>query len=420
MLLSICFLSSSAQYKTVSFDVNGLKVIFRPTQKETVSIRMYYKGGVMNYDPEQGGIENLALSAAATCGTTNYKVDDYHELADEYGIEIQGGSKRDYGIIGMDCISKYFDQGWKLFAAAIVNPVFDPAEFQKEKEKAISSVYALRSAPESRINQMSAAVMFNGNAYGTDPLGTEKTLGGFTADSVKNYYHNILLNKNRMFLVIAGNFSKDALEKKIAEAFGTLKAKPYAVAAYTQKPLEGERFFAENRALATNYLSCILNAPALNNPDHYPFILGVNALSSFLYYEVRTKQGLSYAPRARVNVQQIPYTAMDVSTTQPKKAFQAMVNVYKRILSGGYGQDLLDGMKKNYRNQYYRDQESSNSIVDDLGDAEVLGGYELHENKVSVINQIKLQDMHTALNKYLKGAVWVYLGDEQLGKAVFQ
>jgi len=381
---------------------------------------MYYRGGVTNYKPQQSGIENLALSAAATCGTKKYTVQDYHELADEYGIEIKGGSMKDFGIIRMDCISKYLDQGWKLFTDAIVGPTFDPAEFQNEKEKVISSIFARQSNPESRIDQMSASVMFNGTAYGIDPLGTDKTLSGFTADSVKNYYHEVLLNKNRMFLVVAGNITKEELEKKVLEAFGSLKAKPYTPVIYEQKPLEGERLLTENRPLATNYLSCVLNAPTLNSADYYPFALGINALSSILYYEVRTKQGLSYAPGATVKMQQMPYASMYVSTTQPKKAFQAMVSVYKRVLSGGYGQEFLDGMKKNYRNQYYRHQESSSSIVDDLGEAEVLGGYELQENKIDTIDKVKLQDMHLALNKYLKGAVWVYLGDEQLGKAAFQ
>ncbi len=420
ILLFFSFCQLSAQNKTLSFDVNGLKVIFRPTQKETVSIRMYYRGGVTNYDPDQSGIENLALSAAATCGTKNYGVQDYHELADEYGIEIKGGSKKDYGIISMDCIHKYFSQGWKLFSDAIVNPVFDQVEFQNEREKTISSIFARRSSPESRIDQMSALAMFKGTAYSLDPLGTEKTVSGFTADSVKNYYHEKLLNRNRMFLVVAGNLSKEELEKQILMAFGTIAAKPYTAATYEQKALEGERFFTENKALATNYLSCIVNAPPLSNPDYYSFALGINALSSSLYYEIRTRQGLSYAPGANVELQQIPYASMYVSTTQPKKAFEAMVSVYKRILSGSYGQDFLDGMKKNYRSQYYRHQESSSAIVDDLGEAEVLGGYELHENKIATIDKVRLQDIQMALNTYLKGAIWIYLGDEALGKAIFQ
>lgn len=419
-LLSFSFCHLFAQSNTVSFDVNGLKVILRPTQKETVSMRMYYRGGVTNHTPAQIGIENLALSAAASCGTKNYTLSDYHELADEYGIEILGGSRKDFGMIEMNCINKYADQGWKLFKDAIVNPSFDPAEFQHEKEKMISAVFARQSNPESRIDQMSSSALFSGSSYSLDPLGTDKTIKGFTADSVKNYYHEVLLNKNRMYLVVAGNISKEELEKKVLEGFGTLKAKPYKPVVYEQKALEGERLLTEDRALATNYLSRVMNAPLLNSPDYYPFSLGIDALNGIMFYEIRTRQGLSYAPGAKIKLQQMPYTSMFVSTTQPGKALTAMVNVYKRIVSGDYNPGFLEDMKKGYRNQYYAEQESSNSIVENLGEAEALGGYELYEDKLEIISKIKVEDVQTALKKYLKGGIWVYLGDEALGKAAFQ
>jgi len=420
-LLSFLFIPIKAQDKTMSFEVNGLKVIFRPTQKETVSIRMYYRGGLMNYNYKQAGIENLSLSAAATCGTKNYSVNDYQELADEYGIEITGSSQEDYGTIGMDCINKYFDQGWKLFSDAVVNPVFDPGEFQKTKDKIRTGIDARQSDPETRVAQMSASAMFEGTPYSIDPMGTEETIKGFTADSVKNYYLDKLLNKNSMFLVVAGKITREDLEKKIAESFAALIAKPYTPAVYVQKPLVGEHLLMEQRPIATNYMSCIMNAPVRNSPDYYAFVLAINALSSNLHYEIRIKQGLSYDPGATLKIQQMPYTSMYVSTTQPKKAFQAIVNVYTAVRSGkGYGPDFLAGIKKDHRSRYYRHQESSNSIVTDLGEAEVLGGYLLEENELAGINKVTLADINLVLNKYLKGAIWIYLGDEEAGKATFQ
>jgi len=420
LAFALFFLGAKSQTKAISFDVNGLKVILRPTQKETVSMSMFFRGGVMNYQPEQAGIENLALMAASSCGTKNYSVDDYKELADEYGIKIGGSSKTDYGIVSMECISKYFDQGWKLFSDAVANPAFDKAEFQSTKEKVISGIYQNHASPESRIQQMSMEAMFSGNQYSTDPLGKEKTVNGFTADSISKYYHNQLLNKNRMFLVVAGKITKEALEKKVNEAFKAIPVKPYTAPQYSQKMLTGENLFTEQRDLATNYISGIMNAPTMSDPDYAPFLLVINALSGNLHYELRVKQGLSYAPGATIEMQQIPFTSMYVSTTQPKKSFQAMVAVFNSIRSGRYSQSFLDGVKKDHRLRYYRHQESSSAIVDDLGEAEVLGGYKMEEDMLININKVTLEDMGRAFNKFAKGAIWLYLGDEQLGKLAFQ
>lgn len=414
------FLTAKSQTKAISFDVNGLKVILRPTQKETFSMSMFYRGGVMNYQPEQAGIENLALLAAASCGTKNYSVDDYKELADEYGIKIGGSSNTDYGIISMECISKYFDQGWKLFSDAVANPSFDKTEFQSTKEKVISGIYQVHASPESRIEQMSMEAMFSGSQYSTDPMGKDKTVSGFTADSVSNYYHNQLLNKNRMFLVVAGKITKEELEKKVMEAFKGIAAKPYTPPVYSQKMISGESLFTEQRDLATNYISGVMNAPTMSSPDYAPFLLVINALSGNLHYELRVKQGLSYAPGATLKMQQMPFTSMYVSTTQPKKSFQAMVAVFNSIRTGRYSQSFLDGVKKDHRLRYYRHQESSSSIVDDLGEAEILGGYKIEEDLLDNINKVTLDDMGKAFNKFTNGAIWLYLGDEQLGKLAFQ
>jgi zinc protease len=416
----IFFHYANAQTKAISFNVNGLKVILKSTQKETVSMSMFFKGGVMNYDAERSGIENLALASAATCGTKNYSVVDYQELADEYGIEISGSSTTDYGTISMNCISKYLDQGWKLFSDAVVNPAFDKTEFQTTKERMITGIYHSQSDPETRVEQISMESMFKDSPYSINPLGTSKTVGAFTAEMVSNYYHNELLNKNKMFLVVAGNITKEALEKKIQASFAALKEKPYTPPVYERKMLTGEHLVVEQRDIATNYMSCIMNAPTMSSADYYAFVLTINALSGSMNYELRTKQGLSYAPGATVKVQQIPYTSMYVSTTQPKKAFQAMITVYNSIKDGKYSQRYLDALKKDHRDGYYRHQESASSIVEDLGEAEVLGSYTIIDDMVANFNKVTLQDMKDSFAKYMKGAIWVYLGDEQVGKAAFQ
>src|SRR4051794_37066668 len=123
-LILFIFLSSQtlglfAQTEATSFNVGGLKVILRPTVKEVISVRMFYRGGVSNYSAADAGIEDLALSATTECGTKKYTKNAYKDLQDQYGIEIGGSSGYDFGTISMNCISKYFDQGWDLLTEAI-------------------------------------------------------------------------------------------------------------------------------------------------------------------------------------------------------------------------------------------------------------------------------------------------------------
>ncbi|RYF22348.1 MAG: insulinase family protein [Flavobacteriales bacterium] len=409
-----------AQSKPISFDVNGLKVILQPTNKETVSMKMYFRGGVMNFSEAQAGIENLALSTAATCGTKKYLPADYHELADEYGIEINGASFRDYGTIGMDCISKYYEEGWKLFSDAIVNPVFDDSKFKLEREKILLAINASGSNPENKLKQMSIYALFAGKQYGLDPLGSIAIVKKLTSDSVKQYYYDVLLNRSKMFLVVAGNITKEQLEEKIKVSFNGIPTKAYTAPVYDFAELKGERLYVEHRPLATNYFSCLLNAPKINSPDYFAFELFVNMLSGTLNYELRTKRGLSYSPGAELVEQQLPYLSMYVSTTQPKLAYNAMVDVYSKLRSGQFSGEYLRILKKGHRDRFYRHQESASTIVDGLGNAEIFGDYRAYENMMEAFNKVTVSDVANTYNNYLKGAIWVYLGDEQVAKETFK
>ena len=420
IFICFCALGVNAQSTTTTFEVNGMKVIFRPTQKETVSIAMFFRGGVMNYVPESAGIENLALSAATNCGTKNYSVHDYKELADEYGINISGASTTDYGVISLNCINKYFNQGWKLFSDAIVNPVFDKAEFDNQKERIISVTHARDAVPEAIVDELTMANMFKGTRYSTPPLGTETTLRKLNTDSIKNYYYNTLLNKERMFLVVAGKISKEDLEAKVKAAFASLKGTKYTAPSFSDTALVGNKLFTSQRSIATNYISRVMNAPTMSSPDYPAFKLAITVLSSYMHFKLRTEQALSYAPGATVKTLQMPYTSLYVSTTQPKKSVQGIMEAFTDVKEGSYNTNVIKEIQKSYRLDSYSDQESAVTLVSNLGKAEILGSYKLEEDLVAKVSAVTAEDVNRVYNKYLTGAVWIFVGNEQLGKDAFK
>src|SRR5687768_7704299 len=85
-------LGALAQTKATSFNVDGIKVILKPTQKQIINISMYYRGGVANYPAEKAGIENLALAAATDCGTKKFNKDAFKDREDAFGVEVTGSS----------------------------------------------------------------------------------------------------------------------------------------------------------------------------------------------------------------------------------------------------------------------------------------------------------------------------------------
>lgn len=410
--------SSYAQPTTrtaTSFVVNGLKVIFKPTVKEVISVRMYYRGGVYNYPETQAGIENFALKAATQCGTKKYSADAFRDMGDEFGIAIGGSSTYDYGNIEMECISKYFDQGWAMFAEAVNHPTFNAAEVQLLKSRLVSRASAQESDPDQHVEDLVIANAFAGTPYAVDPEGSVKTIDAVTPAALKLYYTK-LLNKNRMFMVVAGNITRAQLEQKIRAFFSTLPAKPYVAPARKEPWWTSNRLTTENRQVATNYISAIFNAPAVSSPDFLPFRMGISALSGSLFTELRTRRNLSYDPGAYLVMSQMPYGIMHVSTNDPKEAVTAMTTVLNRVRALGISESGLKYLKSSFITSNYIKQQGSGAITANLGSAEINGGWQYAENLPQMLNGVTVEQINKALNKYIAGLRWAYLGDAKLAE----
>jgi zinc protease len=409
---------SAATLTTTSFEVNGLKVIFKPTVKEVISVRMYFRGGNTNYPATQAGIEDFALQATTEAGVKQYPANTYKDMADKYNISVGGSSQYDYGNIALSCVVKYFDLGWDLFARSVTEPVFEAGEVELLKNKVLAGIKSSQTNPDDRIEKLAMQNAFEGTPYAYDPDGTEETISALNADALKAYYYK-LLNKNRMFLVVAGKITREQLEQKIKASFANLPSAPYTALTYQNPVWNDNRVLTENRELATNYMNAVMNAPVMSSPDYVPFRMGINALSGTLFSQLRTKYNLSYAPGAYSVIQQMPYAVMFVSTTNPKEAARIMINSIKRIKESNLTPGGLRDMKSGYITSNYMKQQSSDAVTGNLGIAEVMGSYLYAERMPDLINNVTPEQINKALNKYIGGLRWNYLGNPKDAVGLF-
>lgn len=401
-----------AQTETTSFDVDGIKVIFKPTLKEIINVRMYYRGGVTNYPTSQAGIESFALEATNECGTKKYTGNVYKDRADKYGINIGSNSEYDYGNIQMECVAKYFNEGWDLFTEAIVNPIFDAGEAELLRNKMIAKVKGNQSNPDKQAEHLVLQNAFEGTPYATDPDGTEEILSKLTAADLKTYYNSIL-NKNQLFIVVAGKVDKAELIAKIKASFSGLPSKPYNPVTLEEPIWNDYHLLKEDRNLQTNYINGIMNSPKFTSPDYVPYRVGISALGGSLFSELRTRLNLSYDPGTYSVMQQMPYGIMYVSTTNPKEAVLAINRQVKKVLSHGLTPEGLQRIKSSFITTNYIKQQSTASITGSLGIAEILGGWQIADDLPKLIEKVTVDQINQAMYKYIVGLRWSYLGDPE-------
>ncbi len=411
-----------AQEPADTFTVEGITVIRKPTVKAIINVSVYYIGGVTNYPAAEAGIENLALAGTTECGTRSYTKDEFKNIADAYGINIYGSSTYDYGKISLNCITKYFDEGWNLLTQAVNHPIYNENDLKLLKQKIIARIKNQASNPSSKIQKMAMETTFKGTPYATDPLGELNTINQLSVSDVKNYYYNTLLNKNRMFIVVVGNLSEEVISQKIGAAFGGLPQKPYIAPSYQVPAIASNSLHIEPRTLSTNYIAGIVNAPAFTSGDYIANRLAIAALSDNFFQEIRTKRNLSYAPYAYSAPRRIPYSYLFVSTPKPKAAVEVMVNEIQRLQQEGFSQKELTEMRDLFITRNYMRQQSTDAIAANLGSSKVLGNWKMPQEFIYKVRQATPDELTKAFRKYVNGINWNYLGDAKAidsAKAVF-
>lgn len=402
---------ANAQSKAYDMTVDGVKVIVEPSGNDIVEIQTIIKGGVQNYPSDKCGIESLAMTALSECGTMRHDKNSFKNQLDKVSAELYGISGKDYSVIRMNCIKSDFTTVWPLYAEAITQPLFDAKEFARIKQDAINQIKQDDSQPDAAIDKYANKVAFAGRNYGNDPEGTVEIVEKLTPEETKAYYHSIL-TRSRMVMVVVANLDKTTIEQKVGQLLaGVKQGAPYELKKSFFRVYKNT-FSAEERGLATNYVEGITSGPEPGTPDFNAFNVAMRIFANRHFLEVRTNNGLSYAPQAWFSNGSTAVAKFSVSTTQPDKYIEVFDKLVDKIKTEGFKADEVADMKVTYLTGFYYRQETNYAQATSLASSEVLfNNWHRSLTLVDDVKKLTVNDISDAFRKYIGNIVWVYQGD---------
>jgi zinc protease len=409
-LLVVCSLHAQ---KDPSYDmmVNGVKVIVKPSGNNIVVIQTLIKGGVQNYTADKAGIESLTMTALTECGTEKDDKNSFKNKLDKVSAQVSGYTGVDFATFRMNCIKSDFDEVWPLYTSSMLMPKFDAKEFDRIKQDAINGIRANESNPDFAIDNMAKQTAFAGQKYAMDPQGTVKSVTAITADQAKKYWKSIF-TKSRMVIIVVADLDKDVIENKV---------KAFLAAVPTGTPFKMKKqsytaaqtsFKAQQRENATNYVQGITGGPQPGTPDFNAFVLAMRIFSTRHFIEIRSKNGLSYAPGAWFSAGTNNYSNIYVTTTDPNKYIAVARQLIDKVKKEGFSADELKNEKTGYiTGLYYRD-ETNDALAGSLASNEVIHGnwkraFAIKDN----MNDVTLDQLNNVFKKYVTNITWTYQGD---------
>jgi zinc protease len=412
LVAAVSMLPAAAQ-KGDAFEmtVSGVKVIVQPSNNQIVEIQTIIKGGVQNYAAAKQGIESLSMSALTECGTENDSKNSFKDKLDKVSAQVYANAANDFSTISMNCIKGDFDAVWPLYADAIARPAFDEKEFSRIKQDAINSLRAQESQPDYSISNMAKQIAFAGKDNAKRPEGTVATVTKLTTAETKAYYHSVV-TKSRMVIVVVGELDKAMLETKIAAMLANIPVgKPFILKKQLITPV-ANTFKAEKKDLATNYIQGVASAPAPGTADFNAFNLAMRIFSQRHFLEIRTKNGLSYAPQSWFDGGASPSANIAVSTTDPNKYIAVAKALIERTKKDGFTSDELRNMKTQYLTGFFYRQETNNAQASSIAANEVLHSNWRRALTISDdMKKVSLEELNTVFNKYISNMVWAYQGN---------
>jgi len=418
MVVGMVLVQTATGLAVEKFNVDGVDVILKTnTATEIVAAQFYLKGGIAFYGDEQAGIEAVLFRTALE-GTTNFPKEKLRSELARMGTNIGYNAGYDFTSVNMQCLDRYLDDSWKIFADIITHPLCEESDLELVKERQLNDIRQTKADPDGYARMLSDALYFRDHPYAVSPNGTEAAVGTLTSQKLLDYEKNNV-TRSRSLVVLVGNIDKAQATKLVKEGFGGL---PLGTFTMPVLPEPGGKSAVQHelkeRELPTCYVRGYFPTPSPDNvEDAVPMFVGLDILRDRLFEEVRTKRNLTYAVSSSMANRRSNYGLLYVTSTSPSAAVSVMLNEVKRIQDEPVpAKDLHDKIKVLTTETLMGDQTNAGQ-ANELALYEISGrGFDWAEKRIELIQQVTPEQIQRVMKQYANGVNFTVLGDVAKGR----
>ncbi len=395
---------------------NGLEVLMVKTKTQPiVTIEISAKNGSYTQTPENCGLSHL-YEHMFFKGNVKWKSqEEYNKRIRELGIVYNGMTSNESVRYYFTLPSKNIDQGLEFMSFAIIDPLFDSIELEKERNVVLNEFDRDFSVPIYKFYQMADSTMYEKYFYRKNTIGFKNVIANATREQmqeIKNKYYI----PNNCALVIVGDIDFDKTEKIVKKYFTRWEKGNDVDFSFPPHPLleKNKKFLIVDRVATTKYLLSF-RAPDFNgkSKDSYVFDLLSDylSLSSSKLYKDLIESGLAYN-------YYVGYSGLkdgsefsfyldlrgDNIDTVRKIIFEHIKNLNNPDY---YDNDLLQHSKEYGEVNTFRRLESSLSFALTLGYWWCVGGVDNFKEYNQKISEISKDDIVSAVNRYISNSNYV-------------
>lgn len=396
---------------TVSYELDGLRVLHHRSKDATFSAGIYLLGGSQLMTRETQGIENLYLTAS-NYGTADFPGEEARKALARTGSSVYIDAGYDWTEFGASGLTGDFEATWALLTSRLLRPTLDSTAMNIARLRLLTRVRARMNSPGAQAYALAESLAYLDHPYALNPGGSEASLQALTADDLRAYAKAQLV-KTRMLVVVVGDISREALDAHLTKSFAALPRGSFEWKLPPAVTATAAATATVDRRIPTNHMAAYIHGPQISSEEYPAFEYSMGILSNFVSSVIREREGLSYAAGVSVVPRGASGAVITVSTTQPDSVAKLL-----NLLLDSYESDLrfpnwvLKEAADNFKQQYLFGMESSASHADMLARAYLYNGDHLAAvRRASVMAAVRSPDFRRAVRTHAKNLQFGFVGD---------
>lgn len=340
---------------------------------------------------------------------------DVMKLSNAHIVSFDIGSiDSSYSLLNENLLEECFS----FMSEIIYQPLFDSRLFGEEKRLHIEYIKGLYSNKMKYAIKEHRDIMFEGETYRLDPLGTEETITNVTLEDIKQAYQT-MIQEDRLVVTIVGNVTEEDITPLIHTYLRPTKdAKLPVLKSTSHKQIQtvktAEKVMDVKQAkLVIGYRLDVL----FGEEDYYKALLFNlvfgGSSESMLFDEIRENSGLVYFINSTYSAYKgALFVYSGINQNDYQTVLDKVEDIIQKMQSGDIPVEILEMAKKTYINGLIQSTDSIYSLSSKMFHS-YLFDYDLNIQKsIEEVSSITITDISKIASRLQKDTVFLLRGEQ--------
>ncbi len=367
---------------------NGLRILTSHMPHTQSASIVFYVGAGSRYEtPEEAGISHFVEHMCFKGTRRRPTSKEISEAIEGVGGVLNAATDRELTTYWCKVPLAHFRVALDVLADIIKEPVFDPAEVEKERHVILEELSMSYDVPSYRADLLIDEVMWPNQPLGRDVGGTRESVTNMTRDMLMQYMQRQYTIPN-LVVSIAGNIPHEEAAEAVDLHFRDWTSHQPSPWFPAEDGQSAPRMSLERRKTEQAHICIAVKGLSSTHADRYALdmlnaVLG-EGMSSRLFLELRENQSLVYDVHTTTSHLKdcgtfIAYAGVDPKNT--KKAIQSILRELLRIKEG-IPEEELHKSREYLKGRLVLRMEDTRSV------AAWLGAQELLHDQVLTVEQV--------------------------------